>query len=72
MNFTSGGVEEETLDLDRQKEIRAREWEEARKREAKLRKSFSLLDAMPVPHISTSFQSYCVLKCVLQQPEKHC
>jgi hypothetical protein len=38
MNFTSGGVEEETLDLDRQKEIRAREWEEARKREAKLRK----------------------------------
>lgn len=36
MNFTSGGTEQETLDLDQQKEIRKREWEEARQREAKM------------------------------------
>ena len=37
MNFTSGGTEQETLDLEEQKLIRQKEWEEARQRESKMR-----------------------------------
>lgn len=37
MNFTSGGTEQETLDIEQAKLFRQQEWEEARTREQKLR-----------------------------------